>query len=165
MLVLTTKQLEHQGVSIQDANEAFQIRTSNKVFTRGRNFPKNEREAAVKFGHKYLDDGVFCFIAENHNCLTVWVEQKEEIFPNSNISKYNTHNNYSTPSATEQTQALPTVTKAPDSQSYSSETTLVVQNQDRKHRGDLERYYPSQSPPVSDIPAKKQRRKYRGISY
>lgn len=167
MLLLTVKQLEHQGVSAQEVNEASQIRTSNKVFTRGRNFLKHEREAAIKLGHKYLDDGIFCFIAENHHSLTVWVEKKEAIYQNPNISKQNTPNHPSTALPTTETKAVPSVTKEP--RSYTTESTLVVQNQDRKHGGDGERQPPSQSSPVQDYvqdkSAKRRSRKYRGVSY
>ncbi|NEP00024.1 MAG: hypothetical protein F6K58_15355 [Symploca sp. SIO2E9] len=163
MLVLTAKQLEHQGVSVEEANEASQIRTTNKIFTRGRDFPKHRREAAVKLGHKYLDDGIFCFIAENDHSLTVWVEKKEAILPSSNMSNHKTTAQSPTALVTTETKTLPSVIK--ESRSYTPETTLIAQNRDRKHRGDVERQLPSQSPPVQDKSAKKRSRKYRGISY
>lgn len=77
MLFLTTEALEKQGVSRQEVQESAQITCSDKLFTRVANFPKQERSQATSLGKELLRSGVFSFISESQEYLTVWKEKTE----------------------------------------------------------------------------------------
>ena len=78
MLFLTTEELEKQGVSRQEIQESAQIICSDKLFTRVANFPKQERSQATSLGKDFLRSGVFSFISESQEYLTVWKERTED---------------------------------------------------------------------------------------
>ena len=78
MLFLTTEELEKQGVSRQEVQESTQITCSDKLFTRVANFPKQERSQATSLGKEFLRSGVFSFISESQEYLTVWKEKTED---------------------------------------------------------------------------------------
>lgn len=78
MLFLTTEELERQGVPCQEAVASSHIKCSDKLFARAANFSKQERLAAIELSQKILSSGIFSFIAESHEFLTVWQEEKQE---------------------------------------------------------------------------------------
>ena len=78
MLFLTTEELERQGVPCQEAVASSHIKCSHKLFARAANFPKQERLAAIELSRKILSSGIFSFIAESHDFLTVWQEEKQK---------------------------------------------------------------------------------------
>ncbi|MGK7877926.1 MAG: hypothetical protein AB4426_32850 [Xenococcaceae cyanobacterium] len=63
-------------------NEKSQIIFQNKLFTRGPDFSKNLREAAIKFCQKY-SDSILCLIVESQWYLTVWIEDSETSIPDN----------------------------------------------------------------------------------
>ena len=78
MLFLTAEELENQGVSRQEAQESAQIKCSDKLFMRVANFPLQERSQATELGKDFLRSGIFSFISESRDNLTVWKEKKED---------------------------------------------------------------------------------------
>ncbi|NET57078.1 MAG: hypothetical protein F6K47_13205 [Symploca sp. SIO2E6] len=77
MLFLTPEQLDSQCVSHTNINTASQIQCSNKLFNRGPKFTSTERQAAIEFVRKCLQEGVFCFIQDNQSSLVVWTESQD----------------------------------------------------------------------------------------
>lgn len=76
MFFLTEEELGIQNIPVHRSSK---ILFKNKIFTRGPDFAKNSREAAISFCHqKQTESNVLCLLVEHHLYLTVWIEQKNK---------------------------------------------------------------------------------------
>jgi hypothetical protein len=74
MFFLTEEELGIQNIPVHRSSK---ILFKNKFFTRGPDFAKNSREAAISFCHqKQTESNVVCLLVEHQLYLTVWIEQK-----------------------------------------------------------------------------------------
>lgn len=182
MLFATTEELELQGIY---CNETSQIIFQNKLFTRAADFPKNSRIAAIKLCQEYLKSHHQCLMVENHNILTVWVEQKQANPPNEDASLIKKFakpkfTGSSLQAAAKSNDPVQTYLKSRDSTGEQPSTSddlpsqnvlfqLFSKTSDSIQDKELDDF---DTPPSSELTleekpsAKKQtKRKYRGISY
>lgn len=76
MLVLNSADLKSEGIDCQGKS---QIIFYNTPFSKGRSFPKEDREKAFAICKKYLQIDIVCLIVESPNKLTLWREMKKPL--------------------------------------------------------------------------------------
>lgn len=70
------KQLEAEGVSLEEAYIALEIKCFNKVFCRVSTLPKGFKEKAISIYEDCLSSGNDAFITENSFSLSIWQEKQ-----------------------------------------------------------------------------------------
>ncbi|MGK7874082.1 MAG: hypothetical protein AB4426_12440 [Xenococcaceae cyanobacterium] len=135
----TIQELELQSVPGPSQS---QLVFQNKLLTRGPDFSKNLREAAINFCQKYYSSKLLCLLVESQYYLTVWLEN-----PETSISSE--------------------LDKKSESQSPPVQKQSIKKYRGFSYEdgGELDKKSESQSPSVQISRQKQSSKKYRGVSY
>ncbi|NER33621.1 MAG: hypothetical protein F6J93_06120 [Oscillatoria sp. SIO1A7] len=110
MLVLNVADLKSQGIDYQGKS---QIVFYNTPFSKGRSFPKEEREKAIAICKKYLQIDIVCLIVESQNKLTLWREMKKPLPADNTAASSSNATKYKNPRRASQAKSKEAIINAP----------------------------------------------------